>query len=191
MEQSTLVTRPCCVLSCTPQHAVLQDKSSQNRALCLHLNASQMSTPIDDHRLVDAAQQASATVDTTSERSKPRPKRATPHTHPICHYGKDPNHVVACKYTWDEGPPHRPGTAAFYKSIVFRKKQAAGTIQVPGQRPGVTASAIGNHERNFHERSAKLTKPKSLVMIFGKGSVRRASASRSVHKRMQNYSRRT
>lgn len=74
------------------------------------------------------------------------------------------------------------GTAAFYKSRRFKKKEADGKSQVPGPDGD---SAI------FPKRVVE--KPKvseSLVMIFGKTNVRRASLVRKYELRLQRTNRR-
>lgn len=73
------------------------------------------------------------------------------------------------------------GTAAYYKSREFKKKQAAGEVQVPGSKSKSEDKEI----EDVHSG-----KPPSLIMIFGRDTVRRATTNNKFYLRMQKYNKR-
>ncbi|CAO2655013.1 Nn.00g117460.m01.CDS01 [Neocucurbitaria sp. VM-36] len=111
--------------------------------------------------------------------------------HTIRHYGKDAKTFVLTEFTWGEGPAHLPGTAEYYKSTTFREKgKQAGKDQVTGKHPAAMNNTDDIDDDTFCETNAKSHKKTSLVMIFGRTNVRRASDMRMAHMRLQRYNRR-
>lgn len=101
---------------------------------------------------------------------------------------KGPN---PAKYTLDDEPRGEPGTAAFYKSWAFRQKVNEGTTMVPEQKKGgVSEGFYDSTDENFIEKTKHTEKKGSLVMVFSKTSVRRASTQRKADGRMQRSNRR-
>lgn len=124
-----------------------------------------------------------------------KPTTVTSATHDlqraIKHYGRDARGFVPTRFTWDEGPGHLPGTAEYYKSSAFRKKKNTGRDLAAGAHPDDLAYATDSIVEKIDEKSAKPRECTSLVVIFSSTNVRRASDKRMVHKRLQNYNRRT
>jgi hypothetical protein len=77
-----------------------------------------------------------------------------------------------------------PGSAAYYKSRIFRHKTAAGNAQVPGKRTP-DMQVIDNHKPMDNK-----AKPKRLVMIFGRTNVRRAHVHNKFNTRLQRSNKR-
>jgi hypothetical protein len=73
------------------------------------------------------------------------------------------------------------GTAAYYKSREFKRKQAAGKVQVPSSK---------NKNKDDIMEDAQSGKPPSLIMIFGRDTVRRATTNNKFYLRMQKYNKR-
>lgn len=87
----------------------------------------------------------------------------------------------------DEDPNRRDfadivGTAAYYKSGKFKRKQAAGKVQVPG---------VKDQDEDVDMDDAKPEKPPSLIMIFGRDTVRRTTTKNKFYLRMQKYNKRS
>lgn len=112
--------------------------------------------------------------------------------HPIMHHGRDSNTSKPTGYTLDGGPAHLPGTAAYYKSAAFKKRHALKNAAVPTSQPKAPIEEHDDgHDADDESSGVRKKGPrKSLVMVFGKTNVRRATASGNVHKRMQRRNRR-
>lgn len=74
------------------------------------------------------------------------------------------------------------GTAAYYKSREFKRKQAAGRVQVPGS---------SSESEDVDMEDAKPAKAPSLIMIFGRDTVRRLTTNNNFYLRMQRYNKRS
>ncbi|KAJ4368408.1 hypothetical protein N0V83_006765 [Neocucurbitaria cava] len=107
-------------------------------------------------------------------------------THPTMHHGRDASTSKPTEYTLDGGPAHLPGTVAYYK------RQALKKAAVPPPQPKATIEEHDDGHNADDESSSVKNKGrrKSLVMVFGRTNVRRATASGKVHKRMQKRNKR-
>ena len=113
--------------------------------------------------------------------------------HTIHHYGKDASDFERGKFIWDHwerGSGNIVGTAAYYKSWTFRTKKQEGTVQIPGCSFTAVADASDDDLDAVDTDMAEPPKPKSLVIIMSRTNVRRASAKRAVHIRMQRHNKR-
>lgn len=106
------------------------------------------------------------------------------------HPGKDVEQCEPAEFTWDEGPSHLPGTAQYYRSSAFRKKKNAGVDQVPGAHKNAITYNMESDNESLGGKGASLQQRLSLVMIFSRTNVRRASDERMAHKRLQRHNRR-
>ncbi|KAF2627155.1 hypothetical protein BU25DRAFT_469591 [Macroventuria anomochaeta] len=97
------------------------------------------------------------------------------------------------QYTLEDGPRDALGTAAYYKSWVFRKKVIEGTTRVTGQEAEAEAgeNIDDSADENYHKKSKQVDRTKSLVLIFSRTNVRRANAQRKVNERIQRANRRS
>jgi hypothetical protein len=109
----------------------------------------------------------------TPSESSQSSDNSLPDVEPAEYVEEEPSNTYLAQYV---------GTAAFYKSRWYKKKEADGKTQVPGP---------DSDSATFPERVVE--KPKvseSLVMIFGKTNVRRASVERKFELRLQRTNRR-
>jgi hypothetical protein len=88
----------------------------------------------------------------------------------------------------DSALSHLPGTAAYYKSRAFKKKEKEGKIQEPARHD--EDPAVSNDEDEEMEDTEPY-KPKSLIMIFSRTTVRRSTTNDKFFLRMQRYNKRT
>ena len=83
------------------------------------------------------------------------------------------------------------GSAAYYKSRAFKIKKAKGEDQVPGSaREGTEQDAV-NDNKDEDMPDAEPETSKSLIMIFGRTTVRRATTNDKFYLRMKRYNKRT
>lgn len=121
----------------------------------------------------------------TSPTSSPVPQHNTEATHQCATNGPDP-----VQYSLEDGPRDLPGTAAYYKSWAFRIKDNEGTTLVPEQEDEAGEDLDDSADEDYIKRPKKAEKMKSLVVIFSRTNVRRASMQRKVNERMQRSNRR-
>jgi hypothetical protein len=116
--------------------------------------------------------------------------------HPIRHYGRiKPGHKPT-KWVFNDDDNHEinavniPGHAAYYKSQFFRNKVARGEVQIPGRPRRFVRDVVPSDEEKYMTRAKKIEIDQSLVLIFGKTNVRRASGTRKVDVRKQRRNQR-
>ena len=93
-------------------------------------------------------------------------------------------------YSFSDGQRDVPGTAAYYKSWTFRQKAEAGTTHVPGHGVEADTNMEDSVDGDYYKKSVEAEQKKSLVVIFGRTNVRRASTQRKADLRMQKTNRR-
>jgi hypothetical protein len=82
------------------------------------------------------------------------------------------------------------GSAAYYKSQEFYRKKLAGVDHVPGRKSSATNDSVDNGNMNDDMENAESETAKSLIMIFGRTTVRRANTNNKFYLRMQRYNKR-
>ena len=83
------------------------------------------------------------------------------------------------------------GSAAYYKSRAFKIKKAKGEDQAPGRMREDTEQDAASDSKDEDMPDAEPDKPKSLIMIFGRTTVRRATTNDKFYLRMKRYNKRT
>ncbi|KAF2829073.1 hypothetical protein CC86DRAFT_403723 [Ophiobolus disseminans] len=83
------------------------------------------------------------------------------------------------------------GTSAYYKSREFKKMKLAKSDQVPGRRPNASKDITEGDNTDVEMADREATKPQSLILIFGRTTVRRARTNDKFYLRMQRYNKRT
>jgi hypothetical protein len=83
-----------------------------------------------------------------------------------------------------------PGTSAYYKSWAFRLKDKEGATIVPKQKDEASEGLDDSGGEDYIKKRRSIHKRESLIMIFSRTNVRRASTRRKVYERLQRFSRR-
>jgi len=91
----------------------------------------------------------------------------------------------------DDGPRGEPGTSAYYKSWAFRQKVSEGKAIVPKQEEEIGKEFDDSADEYYIKKRKPVHRRKSLVMVFSRTNVRRASTQRKVNERLQRFNRRT
>ncbi|KAF1928084.1 uncharacterized protein M421DRAFT_167349 [Didymella exigua CBS 183.55] len=133
----------------------------------------------------------------SSAYSGTRPSQATrPTSSPLLQHDAVATRKPALKghgpaqYTLDNGPRDEPGTAAYYDSWTFRRKVKEGCTIVPRQAIEAGECLDDSADEDFIKKPKHTDERWSLVMVFSRTSVRRASTQRKVNERMQRSNRR-
>lgn len=90
----------------------------------------------------------------------------------------------------DDGPRSEPGTSAYYKSWTFRQKVNEGKNIVPKQEDEVGEEFDDSADENYIRKRKPIYKKESLIMVFSRTNVRRASTQCKVNERLQRINRR-
>lgn len=121
----------------------------------------------------------------TPPQSSPYPQRNTVTTQKPVSNGPDPT-----QYTFDDGPRSEPGTGAYYKSWAFRQKVNEGKVIKAMQEDEVGEQFDDSADEDYITKRKSILNRESLVMVFSRTNVRRASTQRKVNERMQRSNRR-
>jgi len=122
----------------------------------------------------------------TPPTSSPLPQHDAIVTHKPFWKGQEPT-----LYTLDDGPRGEPGTSAYYKSWAFRQKVSEGKAIVPKQEEEIGKEFDDSADEYYIKKRKPVHRRKSLVMVFSRTNVRRASTQRKVNERLQRFNRRT
>ncbi|KAF3044486.1 hypothetical protein E8E11_003090 [Didymella keratinophila] len=93
-------------------------------------------------------------------------------------------------YTFDDGPRGEPCTSAYYKSWTFRLKVNEGKSIVPKQENDASEDLDDSGDDDYIKKRKLIYKKESLIMIFSRTNVRRASTQRKVNEKLQRFNRR-
>lgn len=90
----------------------------------------------------------------------------------------------------NDGPRGKPGTSAYYKSWAFRQKVNEGKAIVAKQEVKANKESNYRTDGDYIKKRKPVRKRESLVMVFSRTNVRRASTQRKVNERLQHFNHR-
>ncbi|KAJ8118529.1 hypothetical protein OPT61_g500 [Boeremia exigua] len=88
------------------------------------------------------------------------------------------------QYVLHDGECAVPGTAAYYKSLAFRQRAIKSSVSV------LERDFDHSTDEDFRVKVKHVQGKDSLILILGRAGVRRATAQRTVDRRMQRANRR-